>query len=146
MAGSATGADEPASYVGQELLSRGFDSTGVTELRHIVTELASAAGLTGQRRDDFILAVNELVTNAVRHGGGTGQVRLWCVDGNLICEVIDRGTGLPADHPIGQRRPPAEVAGGWGLWLARRLSDTFSVSTGPSGTTIRIQARISAAA
>jgi serine/threonine-protein kinase RsbW len=120
------------------LLTDHFDRGQVTELRHTFASCAAAAGLTGQRLDDFVLAVNELLTNAVRHGGGRGELRLWLADDTLVCEVADGGLGIGADHLANHDRPAPDTAGGWGLWLADQLSDTMVVMTGPGGTTVRI--------
>lgn len=64
-----------------------------------------------------VLAVNELVVNALRHAfpadrGGTVHVDLQCVDGELRVVVADDGAGLPADH--------AEAAG-FGMKLVRMM-------------------------
>jgi serine/threonine-protein kinase RsbW len=120
------------------LLADGFDRGRVTGLRHSFADCAKRAGLAGQRLDDFVLAVNELITNAVRHGGGTGELSLWSVDGMLVCEVCDVGTGIRADRLGNRDRPTPDTAGGWGLWLADQLSDEMVVMTGPAGTTVRI--------
>ena len=74
-------------------LSEVFDHSRVTALRHSVMACAGAAGLSGDRLEDFVAAVNELMTNAVRHGGGSGLVTLWRADGAVFCEVSDRGAG-----------------------------------------------------
>lgn len=100
-------------------------------------------GLTGDRLDDFVVAVNELLTNAVRHGGGRGRVTLWCADDSVVCEVSDTGTGLPDTTPERPVRPVATQPGGWGLWLAEELTDTFALITGNGGTTVRISSRVS---
>jgi serine/threonine-protein kinase RsbW len=121
------------------LLVETFDRDEVTDLRHRVASLAEASGLAGQRLDDFVLAVNELITNAVRHGGGRGWLRLWCADETVLCEVSDHGDGIGEDR-LGGRRPAPNVAGGRGLWLAERLSNEMIVDTGPAGTTVRIAA------
>jgi serine/threonine-protein kinase RsbW len=122
------------------LIAEAFDQAQVTELRHSVTSCMHAAGLSGQRLDDFVLAVNELITNAVRHGGGQGWLRLWRHAGQLVCEVSDHGHGI-SSRRLGQRaRPEPDTAGGWGLWLARELSDAMEVESGAAGTTVRISA------
>jgi anti-sigma regulatory factor (Ser/Thr protein kinase) len=97
--------------------------------------------LSGDRLDDFVVAVNELLTNAVRHGGGLGRIALWAEDGEVVCEVSDSGGGLPAVRPERASRPAADTPGGWGLWLAEELTDTFKVVTGPDGTTVRVSSR-----
>ncbi|WP_091202621.1 ATP-binding protein [Micromonospora narathiwatensis] len=124
------------------LFAEAFDQAQVTELRHSVTSCAHAAGLRGQRLDDFVLAVNELITNAVRHGGGQGWLRLWRQAGELVCEVADHGHGISAHRLSDRNRPAPDTAGGWGLWLARELSDTMVVDTGDAGTTVRISAAL----
>ncbi|GAA3350637.1 hypothetical protein GCM10020358_77350 [Amorphoplanes nipponensis] len=94
--------------------------------------------MTGERLDDFVVAVNELLTNAVRHGGGTGHLTLWTSDGSVVCDVSDYGAGLDAPAP---RRPMPDQPGGWGLWLVRELTDTCEIKSGPDGTAVRISSR-----
>ena len=127
------------------LLAETFDREQVTGIRHGVAACVEASGLDGQRLDDFVLAVNELITNAVRHGGGRGWLRLWCADRVVYCTVSDTGTGIDSDRLDNRRRPTPDTAGGWGLWLARQLSDDMLVRTGPTGTTVRISAAVGAA-
>jgi anti-sigma regulatory factor (Ser/Thr protein kinase) len=115
-----------------------FDRSRVTPLRHTVAARAGAAGLTGDRLDDFVVAVNELLTNAVRHGGGTGHLTLRSENGSVICEVSDEGAGLEA---VSRQRPAPDQPGGWGLWLVRELTDTCEIRTGPDGTAVRISCR-----
>ncbi|MFV2100068.1 ATP-binding protein [Micromonospora sp. LOL_024] len=120
------------------LIADAFDQAQVTELRHSVASCARATGLRDERLDDFVLAVNELITNAVRHGGGRGWLRLWRDPGLVRCEVSDHGPGITPQDLANRGRPAPEMAGGWGLWLARELTDTMDVETGPAGTTVRI--------
>ncbi|MEV5767014.1 ATP-binding protein [Micromonospora sp. NPDC052213] len=124
------------------LIAEAFDQAQVTELRHSVTSCAHTAGLAGQRLDDFVLAVNELITNAVRHGGGRGWLRLWRQSGLLVCEVADHGGGISTQRLGDRARPAPDTAGGWGLWLAQELSDSMEVETGAAGTTVRISAAV----
>jgi anti-sigma regulatory factor (Ser/Thr protein kinase) len=90
-----------------------------------------------------VVAVNELLTNAVRHGGGTGRLSLWHAGSAVVCEVSDQGRGLAV--PVGGRpaRPATGQPGGWGLWLAQELTDTFQLTTGIGGTTVRVSSRTS---
>jgi anti-sigma regulatory factor (Ser/Thr protein kinase) len=120
------------------MISEVFDRSRITPLRHTVAALAGKAGLTGERLEDFVVAVNELLTNVVRHGGGTGHLALWSSDGTVICEVRDHGGGLDSVTP---RRPAPDQPGGWGLWLVRELTDTCAIKTGPGGTAVRISCR-----
>ncbi|MCX4389656.1 ATP-binding protein [Micromonospora peucetia] len=126
------------------LIAEAFEQAQVTELRHSVTSCAHAVGLSGQRLDDFVLAVNELITNAVRHGGGRGWLRMWRQSGQLFCEVSDHGQGISTQRLGDRSRPAAHTAGGWGLWLAREMSDSMDVETGANGTTVRISTAVAA--
>lgn len=120
------------------LLSARFDAGRLPALRRQVAAIVRAHGLK-QRVDDFVAAVNELMTNAVRHGGGAGELSLW-VQGGLVCEVRDHGRGFPAAHYLHrQRRPALSPSGGMGLWIAQQFSDAISIDSGPTGTTIRIR-------
>jgi serine/threonine-protein kinase RsbW len=112
----------------------------VTPLRHAVASAAASAGLTGDRLDDFVVAVNELLTNAVRHGGGAGRVELWREDGAVVCEVSDRGAGL--EQPDLPMLPAPDVPGGRGLWLAGELADELEIESGEQGTAVRIASRV----
>lgn len=100
--------------------------------------------MTADRLDDFVVAVNELLTNAVRHGGGGGRLTLRHAAGRVECEVSDEGPGLTDALP-GRRtaRPATDQPGGWGLWLVEELADAFEVVSGSGGTTVRISSRIS---
>ncbi|MCG5467843.1 ATP-binding protein [Micromonospora sp. LAH09] len=122
------------------LIADAFDQAQVTEIRHSVTSCAHACGLTGQRLDDFVLAINELITNAVRHGGGRGWLRLWHESDLLVCEVADHGHGISPQRLGDRSRPAPDTAGGWGLWLARELTDAMEVVSTAAGTTVRVTA------
>ena len=89
-----------------------------------------------------MVAVNELLTNAIRHGGGRGRVSVWRTGDAVVCEVTDSGGGLRAPRPPHEARPPADQPGGWGLWLAGELTDTLRVETGAEGTSVRISTSV----
>ncbi|MDG4767652.1 ATP-binding protein [Solwaraspora sp. WMMD406] len=144
-----TDADPPSSATvvpidPTDLLSETFDRGQVTDLRHRVASCALSAGMHGQRLDDFVLAVNELITNAVRHGGGRGWLRMWREAHSMVCEVSDNGHGIETDRLHNRDRPAPNTAGGWGLWLTERLTDTMAVATSSSGTTVRISLSVPA--
>jgi anti-sigma regulatory factor (Ser/Thr protein kinase) len=101
-----------------------------------VAQRAAAIGLRGDRLDDFVFAVYEVLTNAVRHGGGSGLLRLAHVDGDLVCQVDDNGPGFTSEALSAQL--PSH-AGGRGLRLARQLTDALTITTGAPGTSVRIR-------
>jgi serine/threonine-protein kinase RsbW len=123
------------------LLSEAFDHGRITELRHAVASCAAGAGLAGDRLDDFVVAVNELLTNAVQHGGGRGRVSLWCSGASVVCEVVDHGEGMPDGRSELRGRPAPDQPGGRGLWLAAELTDALEIRTGRNGTSVRISRR-----
>jgi serine/threonine-protein kinase RsbW len=129
-----------------ETLTLGVDARCLAAVRQAVSEFASRAGLGGRALADFVLAVNEIITNAIRHGGGRGRVRLWRGtwehgSTELCCEVSDNGPGLTA--PARPDPPPALATGGRGMWLARRLVDSVTITSGDHGTTVRLVKQMS---
>ncbi|MEV1168525.1 ATP-binding protein [Nonomuraea sp. NPDC049784] len=126
------------------LLACEFTHAELPLLRHVVGVQAAQAGLVGVRWDDFVLAAHEGAVNAVGHGGGTGWIRMWRVDGLLCCEISDDGPGLPDAGSDLERpaRPGLDGTGGRGLWLIRQLADEVAVSSGADGTRLRIAVRL----
>src|SRR3954447_25509933 len=96
--------------------------------------LAGNGILPSSVRDDVLLLVTELVTNAVRHSGAgaNGLVRVELRPGpdTVRVAVSDGGTGFAADSP--PERGGAE--GGWGLALVDRIADRWAVTPTASGT------------
>jgi anti-sigma regulatory factor (Ser/Thr protein kinase) len=108
-------------------------------MRHAVRRHATAAGVSGERIRDLLVAVNEIATNSVRHGGGRGRLLLWHEPGELVCEVRD--SGRIAQPLAGRERPDATRIGGYGLWLANQLCDLVQVRAYPTGGAVRLRMR-----
>jgi anti-sigma regulatory factor (Ser/Thr protein kinase) len=123
------------------LIALEFRRRDLGRLRRRVFSCAAEAGLRGLRLQGFVMAVNEIVTNAVVHGGGLGRLRLWYAGRQLVCEVSDAGPGIP-DGRLPPDRPPIEATSGRGLWLTRTLCDAVSLETGRHGTTVRLAAAV----
>jgi anti-sigma regulatory factor (Ser/Thr protein kinase) len=106
-------------------------------LRDFVTSHASQVCADSRSVEPFVQAVDEIATNAIEHGGGSGVLQVWAGHQTLLCEVSDDGTGL-RDPLAGQLpRPPGQV-GGCGLWLARQFSDLLEMHSDRAGTTVRL--------
>jgi anti-sigma regulatory factor (Ser/Thr protein kinase) len=120
--------------VTRPVLDQPFDAGNLLPLRAAVAAYAAELG-AGTRLDDLVLIAHELASNAVRHGGGSGRLRLWRDGYRVICRVSDRGRGITDADSAGTELPPPRSAGGRGLWIARRLA-TMRIDTGPKGTTI----------
>lgn len=107
------------------------------EVRSFADRQAAAASLPATRRSDFVLAVNELATNSLRHGGGRGILRTWQEEDALIAEVRD--TGRISNPLVGRERPSASHESGFGLWLVNQVSDLVQIRTFEDETAIRIR-------
>jgi anti-sigma regulatory factor (Ser/Thr protein kinase) len=116
-----------------------FDADSLGAMRSFVGELAVDAGIGAGRRDDLLLAVNELATNSVRHGGGEGVLRVWSDDEFFVCEVTDTGH---IDAPLtGRVRPSAGGLNGYGLWMVNQLCDLVQVRASGAGSVVRMRIR-----
>jgi anti-sigma regulatory factor (Ser/Thr protein kinase) len=124
----------------EQALVRDFAQADLVVLRHDVEDFGAAHGLTDVALYRFVVAVNELTTNAVRHGGGAGRLELRCDGDVLRCRVIDDGPGLATDRPRTPASPRA--LSGRGLWLAQRNTDSLDIESHPSGTSITVTARV----
>lgn len=112
-------------------------------LDHVVVELSAArraftasalaAGLRPDRVAELTVAVNEVMTNALLHGGGTSRLRVWHTGAaTILCAVDDAGPG--ADDPLlGFVPVAAGDVSGRGVWLARQLFDRAELGRVDSG-------------
>jgi anti-sigma regulatory factor (Ser/Thr protein kinase) len=116
-----------------------FASGTLAGLRQLVKLRAKGAGLPATRAGDLVLAVNELATNSIRHGGGGGVLRVWEAVDTLICEVTD--AGRIADPLAGRRRPASGQSGGHGLWLCNQICDLVQLRTFATGSVVRLHTR-----
>lgn len=119
------------------ILAEDFTAATVTALRHRLKTTVTTAGLAGEDAYDFVLAVHELVTNAVRHGGGRGHLQLSQHDDVLVCEISDQGDPS-AELPV--QLSPADIPGGRGLWLAHQFTEGLILTRGVDGVTATVTA------
>jgi anti-sigma regulatory factor (Ser/Thr protein kinase) len=131
--------DEPLPPPPTTVPELSFRADTLSTVRRLVDGHGRAAGIDADRRDDLALAVTELCTNSIRHGGGSGGLRVWQDDGVLLCEVRDGGR--IADPLVGRRRPDPGQLGGYGLWLANQVADLVQVRAVPGGSVIRLHMR-----
>ncbi len=106
----------------------------MTYIRDLCTDLAPMLGgrirvggtdavLRSSQMPPLGLIIHELVTNAVRHGGGSVDVRFEPRDGEHVLTVSDEGPGLPAGFTFEDQRPGIgmilidalvdQLGGGW---------------------------------
>jgi len=144
-----------------ELLDVVFGWADFARLRRQVAAQCAAAGLTGTRLDDFVLAVHEIAANAVVYAGTGGRLILRRVASGLRCLVADtipKGTvSCPAPRSSDMRETAAVVSAvaaeaepgepigadsGRGLWLAATLADELSITSGPDSTIVSLYMRL----
>jgi anti-sigma regulatory factor (Ser/Thr protein kinase) len=105
------------------------------------TLLAGNGALPPSVRDDVLLLLTELVTNAVRHAD-VGPDRLVRVElrqrsRTVRVAVRDEGAGF-AQEATRRRR---DESGGWGLFLVDRIADRWAVIPTATGTCVWFEIR-----
>jgi anti-sigma regulatory factor (Ser/Thr protein kinase) len=135
--------DEPLPAPPPHAPRRAFDVDSLHDVRALLAAHAAQAGLSQERTADLVLAVNEVATNSLLHGGGRGTVCVWRQHEALVCEVRDEGR--IEDPLVGRRRPSADACGGRGLWLANQLCELVQVRTFPTGGVVRLHMSLAGA-
>ena len=141
--GDYCGIDKAASLFHEDLAEppRGTEELRVTiddlrEARAAVRRRAERAGLL-ERADDFVLAVNEVLSNSLYHAHDAGTLRIWDEPGALVCEVRD--SGRIAQPLIGREEPSTSQVGGHGIWLVNLVCDLVQVRSSEHGSTVRMK-------
>ena len=116
-----------------------FTVTSLHELREFVAEVAHCARLSREHTENVRLAVNELASNSIRHGGGAGTLTTWRENGSLIYQVSDRGR--IRERLVGRLRPAPDQASGRGLWLVNHLCDLVQIRSDDHGSVVRVHMR-----
>ena len=106
--------------------------------RRSLAGAVEAEALPRGRAEEFLIAVGEVVANALGHGHGLAELTLWSTNDGVVCAVHDNGPGV--DDPFAGYLPPGndDAAQGMGLWVARQLSDSLAIQSGADGTTVRL--------
>ena len=128
--------DGPLSAPPRDADELPFDSPNdLGDVRRFVADRAAGEAIEPDRADGLVLAVDELVTNSLRHGGGSGVLRAWNEDEDVVCEVAD--AGVISDPLVGRLRPSLEERGGRGLWIANHFCDLLQIRSSRDGTRVR---------
>jgi anti-sigma regulatory factor (Ser/Thr protein kinase) len=126
---------------GEECLA--FDLAGTVGASAAARRLLLAGNgtLPGNVRDDVLLLVTELVTNAVRHAGARPDSRVrvefrhW--SRTVRVAVWDEGLGFATTAPDWEQ----DENGGWGLLLVDRIADRWAVTPTATGTCVSFELR-----
>ncbi len=88
------------------------------ELRRHPATAASPGPLSPDAHDELLLAVDEMASNALRHGGGRVLVEIGRSDEGFLVTVCDQAPEAPPTPAVG--RDPSE--GGLGLYLIAEMA------------------------
>jgi serine/threonine-protein kinase RsbW len=130
-------AEHDAAEAADSELSLPARRSELAAARRYAADGAAAFGLDPESSYEFVFAVNEAVTNAIRHGGSDDQGRIHLsiiADADrLTFAVRDRGTFV---MPVLDGAENAEH--GRGLALMASLVDEVQLEIDPGGTTVRL--------
>ena len=113
-----------------------FQTGDLRRVRAFVATRAGQGGLDTEAADAMVLAVNEVATNSLGHGGGRGELRAWADGRSLVFEVSDQGH--ITSPLVGRLRPAPEAKDGAGLWVANQLCDLVQIYSSARGTAVRV--------
>ena len=131
--------DEPLLEPPANSLTFDFEEATLPEVRTLVEACAARAGLTKVRTAELVLAVHEVATNSITHGGGNGSLRLWLEPDAVVVEVHD--DGCITDALVGRTRPAVDAESGRGLWIANQLCELVQVRSFAHETVVRLHMR-----
>jgi anti-sigma regulatory factor (Ser/Thr protein kinase) len=89
----------------------------VPATRAFLARLLDGWGVADEVIDDASLLTSELLSNAIRHGTGTVELRVEVEDGLLHVAVHDQGHETPVVNHVGPASP-----GGRGLWIVQSIA------------------------
>ena len=112
-------------------------------LRHAVAAELATVHASRDLIEDYLLAVDEMTSNALRHGKPPVSLRLWVGEDRIVCSIDDGGQGS-TDPFAGYGPAHGEdlSRGGMGLWLARQLCDHVDLAADDDGARVRLTVRL----
>jgi anti-sigma regulatory factor (Ser/Thr protein kinase) len=129
--------ESDAEYLSAGELTLPATDSSLLAAREYVEETAAAFGFDADSCYQFVFAVNEAVTNAIKHGGSDehGYIRLRAItEGDLLTFVVhDYGT-----FRVSSIDRSIRVEHGRGLAFMASLTDKIGVSAKPGGTTVSL--------
>ncbi|MFC0860765.1 ATP-binding protein [Sphaerimonospora cavernae] len=131
--------DGAPAHVTGSARERGFSLADLPDVREFAADEARRGGMPDDAVGDFLLAVNEVATNAVTHGSTKARLSVWRDGEDLVVGVHDEGRDWRPEGAPGETPPPENATSGMGLWVARRLSRDIAVETGSGGTTVTMR-------
>ncbi len=108
--------------------------------RHLFGDWLGHQSIDPSDRDDLLVVVSELCTNAVRSAASPNSglhLRAWPEGDALVMEVLDDGPGFELKAPPDDEVPGAEQVSGRGLFIVRSLVDELVAERTPAGMRVR---------
>lgn len=87
------------------------------------------------RADDLRLAVSEIVSNAIRHGGARAQDRIRMIvetNGSFVRVEVEQPS-IAQPSVVEPRLTDPQRVGGFGLRIVEKLADSWGTTPGPPG-------------
>jgi anti-sigma regulatory factor (Ser/Thr protein kinase) len=120
------------------------EAAALASARRYVSDAILACGLDADEHYQFVYAVNEALTNAIKHGAPDGlgmiSVSVDC-DSHLLTVTV----GDPGDSRAAARAGAAEPtggSGGRGLGLMLAMTDAMEMHSDQTGTTVSLSKRL----
>ncbi|MEV6197214.1 ATP-binding protein [Streptomyces sp. NPDC051920] len=108
-------------------------ATARDHVRALLREDGRTGGTNPDAVVDLLLVVSELVTNAIRHGGGLAGFDATPADGGMRIAVRDNSDVVPAEARGTGEIPHTNRTGGYGWPLIIRLSAAVTIEPCPGG-------------
>jgi anti-sigma regulatory factor (Ser/Thr protein kinase) len=112
-----------------------FTTSELPEVRRFTAGWASQAGMSADSAADFVIAVSEIATNAVRYGLPPTGLRLQATGRTVTAEIRDNGRWRPGTPPVPWNRGGAGY-GGLGLRIACQVCEDVRIRTSGDGTAV----------
>ena len=118
-------------------------SSSLPDLRRSVAQ--TLGDLNQEVVDDVLLALDEAVSNAIRHGSRGGEQVLVTVesDDEWVEMTVRDGGPTPRLPRLPAEPPPVLQTGGRGLWLILQLVDEVRLQRIDDGTRLTMRRRVS---
>jgi anti-sigma regulatory factor (Ser/Thr protein kinase) len=117
-------------------------SSSLSDLRHSVAK--TLGDVDEEVVADVLLALDEAVSNAIRHGSRGGEQVLVTVESNAewVEMTVRDGGPTPRLPRLPAEPPPVLHTGGRGLWLILQLVDEVRLQRIEDGTRLTMRRRV----
>jgi len=105
------------------------------QVRQAIAAVGELVELSEEDRTGLLVAVSEVVTNAILHGTAPVSARIWTGTRRILVTVTDRGPGV-TDPFAGLTVPDRTQPGGRGLSLAHQLCGYVQLRHDAGGFTV----------